>query len=718
MLREWIELIREYANRLDITLLLVAFIGFCLAFHLYGWNVLNPTSIDWLLSGDDKASSFIGWHFFRNEPWKFPQGLISGYFAPIGLSIGHTDSIPLLAIPLKLIDSLLPNRFQYFGIWIFLSCVLQGVFGYLLTGLFTRNSVIKVLASLFFLITPLQFFRVEIEHIALSAHWIVLAALWCYFSTRRGFRIHRYYLYWLLTIAISGLVMPYLAVMVMGLAFASFCKEWLLTRNLNAKQMLILLSVSVGLLFFEWWIVGYFSINGLTYRGTGFGEYSMNLNALFNSFGRSRIIPPLAIHSLGQYEGFNYLGLGMFVLMLTLLLRFRSLAGICSAIRINLPLLILCLMYLLFALSNKISWGNQLLFSINLNTEIMKVVSIFRSSGRFFWPVYYLLYLSVIVLLIREFSPKVTIAVLSVGLLIQIADIKLEPQRSWDEPYQTRLKDNAWSALINHFDKVVAVPPFVDSLVNYHDYVDIGYLVGSEGNSMNMGLVDREFGKLVEKQTQKFYKEICSRHLAMDTLFIFSHETFDQYYDACLKKNALCCELDNYFACYSKKIDDISCNGVPAPSRVVAQVPSEPISFVDMIERFREDSTIFLSVRDDAKARLPEVVTRLLKSLGCDKVENLQFQGSYVAVIDRGRMVSESVNNTGKAQLEYNRHDDIVELESAGVKFGDRSIIRIAGVNQSPNRRGINVVVIDHDNRLHRYNYDFYEFSDPKSKEM
>ena len=113
-----------------IGLIIVSFIGVMFAFYCYGWNVLNPTSIDWLLLGDDKAQSFLGWHFFRNEGWKFPLGLISGYFAPVGENIGYTDSIPLVAIPLKLFNGLLPANFQYLGAWIYLSLILQAIFVY------------------------------------------------------------------------------------------------------------------------------------------------------------------------------------------------------------------------------------------------------------------------------------------------------------------------------------------------------------------------------------------------------------------------------------------------------------------------------------------------------------------------------------------------------------------------------------------------------------
>ena len=60
-------------------------------------RALDPREIEWLMRFDWPVH-FFGWHFFRNEPWHWPPGLVSGYNAPVGTSIGFTDSIPLVAL--------------------------------------------------------------------------------------------------------------------------------------------------------------------------------------------------------------------------------------------------------------------------------------------------------------------------------------------------------------------------------------------------------------------------------------------------------------------------------------------------------------------------------------------------------------------------------------------------------------------------------------------
>lgn len=44
-------------------------IFFCEA--IYGFDILNPTNVSWLLKGDS-FQAHIGWEFFRYTPWTFP----------------------------------------------------------------------------------------------------------------------------------------------------------------------------------------------------------------------------------------------------------------------------------------------------------------------------------------------------------------------------------------------------------------------------------------------------------------------------------------------------------------------------------------------------------------------------------------------------------------------------------------------------------------------
>ena len=76
------------------------------AFAMLGALRLDPTSTLWLDQGDI-AQHYLGWHFFRGEPWMLPLGANPRYDLDMGSSIVFTDSIPLLALFFKAIRAIL-----------------------------------------------------------------------------------------------------------------------------------------------------------------------------------------------------------------------------------------------------------------------------------------------------------------------------------------------------------------------------------------------------------------------------------------------------------------------------------------------------------------------------------------------------------------------------------------------------------------------------------
>src|SRR4030042_1527698 len=104
----------------------------------YGRYPLYITNVNWIYaSGLDVFQHQIGWEWFRQAPWHFPLGRIDAYGYPLGTTISYMDSIPLLAIPLKLLSPLLTQNFQYQGIWVLASLLGQMLIGMLFSVLFT-----------------------------------------------------------------------------------------------------------------------------------------------------------------------------------------------------------------------------------------------------------------------------------------------------------------------------------------------------------------------------------------------------------------------------------------------------------------------------------------------------------------------------------------------------------------------------------------------------
>jgi hypothetical protein len=119
--------------------------GFFWYWMLYGYFHLYFTHVNWIYkAGGDVLQHQLGWEWFRQEPWQFPLGKITAYGYPFGTSVTFMDSIPLIAIPLKLISSLYKPNHQYFGVWELSAVVGQMLAGLLILREFTRSYWVQI----------------------------------------------------------------------------------------------------------------------------------------------------------------------------------------------------------------------------------------------------------------------------------------------------------------------------------------------------------------------------------------------------------------------------------------------------------------------------------------------------------------------------------------------------------------------------------------------
>ena len=84
---------------------------------LLGLEFIPITNTQWLHNGSDINQLQSGWHFFKNDSWRFPLGINPNYGGNFSNSIVFSDSIPLLALFFKLLSPILPENFQYLSIW-------------------------------------------------------------------------------------------------------------------------------------------------------------------------------------------------------------------------------------------------------------------------------------------------------------------------------------------------------------------------------------------------------------------------------------------------------------------------------------------------------------------------------------------------------------------------------------------------------------------------
>lgn len=95
---------------------LAALSGMALWLSVSGPAFLDPSNVGWLMRGD-WAQHLVGWHAFRHDAWQLPPGAMENLTWPGRTAVVYTDSLPLLAIPLKLFSPLLPDPMQFQGIW-------------------------------------------------------------------------------------------------------------------------------------------------------------------------------------------------------------------------------------------------------------------------------------------------------------------------------------------------------------------------------------------------------------------------------------------------------------------------------------------------------------------------------------------------------------------------------------------------------------------------
>ena len=160
--------------------------GLLIFFAIYGFSVVNVQNDSFLINGyieKDIAQHYRGWVLFRNSPWQFPLGVGQNLAYPYGTAVSYTDSIPLFAIFFKIFRSILPQTFQYFGIFVMLCFGLQGGFGALLVSLFTESRIFTTLSAGAFCLMPALIER-RFRHCGLTAQFLILRCLYFYFKNK------------------------------------------------------------------------------------------------------------------------------------------------------------------------------------------------------------------------------------------------------------------------------------------------------------------------------------------------------------------------------------------------------------------------------------------------------------------------------------------------------------------------------------------------------
>lgn len=424
----------------------------------------------------DLQQHTAGLRAFLAEPWSWPPLHSALLHAPQGTSIVFTDSIPLLALAAKAWQSLTGQTLTHLGPWIAATYLLQPVaMAAVVRALGEERALPQLAAAVMALSLPAFLYR--FGHTALGSHWLLLLALALALGASERERGERRLvllglLLWLLLLVHANLF---------AMAFALAAAGWLAARHAWPERRpalwrgLLVWLLGATAIFF---VAGYGEVAS---PGYGFGTYSMNLlspwvpqvSGLLPGFADwlvnpadhetatlARLSQPhIALADMidatgGQYEGYNYLGLGILLLLGVLLWRRDGRA----LLRQHRPIVIVCLLLGCFALSHQIFFAYGELLRLPRPPWLLTQ---FRSSGRFFWPLAYLLLALGIVAAARLPRRGAAAALLTGAMLLQVADAWPWHQRLYRQFHSDTYYDQEalkWEPLLRRHARLTIVP--------------------------------------------------------------------------------------------------------------------------------------------------------------------------------------------------------------------------------------------------------------------
>jgi hypothetical protein len=427
----------------------------------------NPRG-PWLMDPADHLDSIdvmttqVAYIAFLHAPWDVPLFFVPALGAPTGSSVILVDAVPAVALLGKILFSVTGVTFTLYGAWVGACFLLSAVFAVLLTRELGQKSLLAAIAaSLIAVSMPALLHR--FGHLSLLGQFIVIGGLWLYARDTRLGASWRRSIWWAGWLCLAALLHGYLFAMAAALYAATwlsrFQRERPSVRGALAEPVFIALCVSALLL-----LAGHFSKGtGTSPSAEGYGYFSMNLLSPFWP-QRSGLFPKLYALKVGpdgQYEGFNYLGAGVIVLLATAIILFgRSLL---SALRRHIPLLVVLIYLALYAVSDAVFLGSHQLFYIPLPEPLAKLAGIFRSSGRMFWPCGYAIALFGLAFVLRRLRPGWKTAVVSICCLLQLIDtnpLRARLTMLTERSVPTVLNRDEWEKRIASAETVHVVPSF------------------------------------------------------------------------------------------------------------------------------------------------------------------------------------------------------------------------------------------------------------------
>lgn len=495
-----------------LLLIFCSTIGLILTIFFLGYENIGITKTNWFL-GYDNVSDFLALKFFLNDKWHFPFGLNPNY-GGLTNSIVFSGAVPLFSLISKIFKNFLPYNFHFFSLWILVCFTLQIFFSYKIIFNLTKDNIYSLISSFFFIFTPILIYRFGL-HLSLGAHWLILAAIFLEISNNKK----NVLLYKIILITISSLIHFYFTIMLLLMNVIFSFYKYLEFKNLKIflkENIFILIS-----LIFIMYLVGYFVIPLSDSLGYGYGFYKANLLTFLdpseNSSNTWSIFLPDIGNVKGEFEGFGYLGLG--IILLSIVLIFYIFRNLIPNLKFNSKYILLSIIFLLLAFTSSINFGNFELLNFELPIFIYAPLSVIRASGRFIWPVYYLI---IIFSLLAFYKLQIRYRYLLLFLLIQLIDLSPGIKNNFDfnKVVNKNLDNPIWDKVFTDYNTVLSTYPSDSSGVFL---TTSSLLIKEKFNKTNIFRLGRYNRQKFSEQRSKLYLELSQNKLDPKTIYIIEN---------------------------------------------------------------------------------------------------------------------------------------------------------------------------------------------------
>jgi uncharacterized membrane protein len=562
-----------------------------------GGRIIDPTNRDWLMLGDS-AQHYLGWAFFRDTPvLQWPIGANPKLGLDFASSIVFTDSIPLAAFIFKPLNGLLPETFQYLGMWIWMCFVLQAYFGFRLLARHVADRSLCGLGAALIVLAPVLGYRLVHQgygHIALVSHFVILAALDLYFDERGSARK------WAVLVCCALLIQAYFVPMVIAIWIASMVGRRLPLRE-TARQVAIVLG-SLGVVAV---VSGFASLGGRLFVGDSsvtpedfpyrFRWQPMALvdSATDFSTGWSHVLAD-QLELFGDVEGFTYLGTGLLLVVLpaAVVAMFRRRSGTTStrdvvltfgavaACAVAVPakafstavavtlfaacavlavhsirqqrhrgLLVAAVLLGAYSMTMRPGIGRRTFFEYDLVPILQQFTQTFRTHARSSWVLYYVIVAALVVVVATNLPKRIAVGVLALAIVVSVVDsnpaMSQIRHRFTSQPvWVNQLDDPMWEEVVQGRDAVITYPPLNNDLEGR--WIHIEDFVQRRGMATNAGYFSRWSIDTYVRVNQRLHDELRAGQFDPSALYVIFDPDMWAFLSADPTRFAFIGDIDGY----------------------------------------------------------------------------------------------------------------------------------------------------------------------------